>query len=341
MDRKESFMRKIKELKGPQCVVLSSPSNVRWLTGLDSGIVLISDEAKLVVPKLEVERTRMKLPWIEVVEGPRGALWRVVKEECNGPYLFDLKYLDFVQAIEIIRELGAGDISNKVAAMRRRKDKYEIEVMKRALGIAEKAFRAMWDELREGTSELEGAGILELNMRRMGAEDFAFPTIAAFGENSAFPHHVPTEKRLRHDELALFDFGAVKDGLRSDITRTHAPDKDPYREWFEAVREAVSEAMRTVKDGVKAKDVDEKAREVLKEYGLDKYFIHGLGHGVGADIHEPPYLSPSSNHELVEGDVVTIEPGVYVKGKGGVRIEQMVVVRKGGAEVLNELPIEW
>ncbi len=338
--RKDSFYRKVGALRGAYCVALLSPSNVRWLTGLDTGIALISeDHVELVVPKLEVERTREALPWVEVVEGPRRALWKVIRDRCKGPYLADLKYLNFNTAMKLIEELGAGDVSDKVAELRRRKDEYEIEVMRRALRVSERAFLKMWEELEEGMSELEGAGILEMHMREEGAQEFAFPTIAAFGENSAFPHHVPTETKFSRDKVALFDFGSVINGLRSDITRTWVPDSKS--EWLHAVLEAINASLKVIRAGVKAKEVDAAAREALKEYGFEEAFVHGLGHGVGADIHEPPFVNSSSEEILVEGDVITVEPGVYFKGEGGVRVEQMVVVRKGGAEVLNSLPTTW
>ncbi|UXD21786.1 peptidase [Ignicoccus pacificus DSM 13166] len=342
VDLQYSFWRKIKQLRMPGCVTLLSPENVKWMTGLDTGMILITEEdVKYVVPKLELERARERTPWVEVKEGPRRALWKVIEQECKPPYFADLKYLNFSLANSLIVELGAGDISKRVEEMRRSKDDYEIERMRESLRIAEEAFKDSWEELEEGVEEREAAGILEMHMRERGSQEYAFPSIVAFGESSAHPHYVPGRNKFSRDHIALFDFGAVLDGYRSDITRSYAPEKSPFRDWMMAVLEAVNESIKMIKAGVKAKDVDAKAREVLKEYGLEEAFIHGLGHGVGVEVHEPPYLSQSSSHVLMEGDVVTIEPGVYFPKVGGIRVEQMVLVKKGGYEVLNKLPAVW
>lgn len=336
----QSYRRKVELLKRNGCVIIASPSNVRWLVGTEGGIVLI-DETKevMVAPKLELDRIRKSVEWIEVIEGPRGSLWKKVRDLCSGPYYADLAYLNYSQANSLVSEFKAKDVSKEIARLRRSKDEYELKTIKSALKIAEDAFKITWEELREGITELQAAGILEMRMRELGAQEYAFNTISAFGENSAEPHHIPSARKWGLNEIALFDFGAVVNGFRSDITRTFAPDR--RSEWMIAVLEAVNESMKAVREGVRASDIDAIARNVLKEYGYEKAFIHGLGHGVGADIHEPPYLSPSSNDVLVEGDVVTIEPGIYFQGEGGIRVEQMVVVKRNGWEVLNELPALW
>ena len=311
------------------------------MTGFDAGVVLMGkDEDYLIVPELEFERAKETVPWLKVVKGPRGALWKKAVELCEGPFYADLSYLSFRQAISLITELGAGDASKVIKKARMSKDEEEIERISKALEISERAFLETWKELDEGATELEAAGMLEAHMREYGAQEFAFPTIVAFGESSAHPHAVPGNKVLSYSKPALFDFGAVYGGFRSDITRTYVPDKRPYSEWFAAVVEAVNAALKVLKPGIKAKEVDEAARKVIEEYGFGKNFIHGLGHGVGADIHEPPYLSPSSEDVVPYGSVVTVEPGVYFKGEGGVRVEQLVVIYNK-PYVLNETTVVW
>ncbi len=340
MDLSRSFRRKAEALRRDGCVVISSPSNVRWLIGTEGGIVVIGRESEiLIAPRLELERLRSKIEWMEVVEGPRGSLWSKVKDVCKGPYFGDLSYLSYSQAKRLESELKAKDVSKEIERLRRSKDEYEIDTMRSALEIAERAFELVWEGFSEGVTELKAAGLLEMRMRELGAQEFAFNTIVAFGANSAEPHHVPEFAKFSPTEIALFDFGTVLRGFRSDITRTYVPDSSV--DMLVAVLEAVNEAIKAVREGALASEVDEVARNALREYGYEEAFVHGLGHGVGADIHEPPYLSPSSKHELVEGDVITIEPGVYLKGKGGVRVEQMVVVKRNGVEVLNSLPAVW
>ena len=301
---------------------------------------MLGEEDYLIVPELEYERAREAVPWLNVVKGPRGALWKAARDLCKGPFFADLSYLSFSLAITLIKELGAGDASKIIKRARMSKDEEELGRIKKALEISERAFLETWKELEEGVPEIVAAGTLEAHMREFGAQEFAFPTIVAFGENSAKPHAVPGSKPFRKGEVALFDFGAVYGGYRSDVTRTYVPEREPFLSWFHAVLEAVNSALKALRPGAKAKDVDEAARRTLKEYGFGEAFVHGLGHGVGVDIHEPPFLSPLSHDEVPRGAVVTVEPGVYFKGKGGVRVEQLVYVDYNPI-VLNSTPVVW
>ncbi len=338
---KDHYFLKRKTL--PPCTLLLAPSNVAWLTGFDSAYLLIGkDEDYLMVPELEYERAKESVPWINVIKTRRRMLpIKEVKELCNNePMMADLKYLDFNTAIRLITDLGAGDVSNMVKEERMKKDEYEVKMIKRALEMSEKAFLETWNELKEGMSELEAAGLLEYKMREMGATWFAFPTIVAFGKNSSKPHAVPGKNVFDKGKIALFDFGAKCGPYNSDITRTYVPDKRPYVEWMDAVLEAINAALKVLKPGVKGSEVDGVAREVIKEYGFGDAFVHGLGHGVGIDIHEPPYLAPSYDLPVPMGAVVTVEPGVYFPGEGGVRVEQLVYVNAKPL-VLNSTNVVW
>ncbi|NPA84441.1 MAG: M24 family metallopeptidase [Crenarchaeota archaeon] len=340
---KTSYLRKKRFF--PNCTLLLSPSNVRWMTGFDvefpgSAVVLLGDVDYLIVAELEYERAKEKVPWMEVVKGPRRALWRKAEELCGGPYFADLSYLDFRTAMMLIEKLGAGDVSKKVRELRMSKDEEEVARISKALEISEKAFLESWKEVDEGLDELSAAGVLEAHMREFGAENFAFPTIVAFGESSSHPHAVPGRRKFSYSKPALFDFGAVYGGFRSDITRTYVPDKQPYLDWFNAVIEAINAALKALKPGIRASEVDKAARSVIAEYGFAENFQHGLGHGVGADVHEPPYLSPTSTDVVPKGSVVTIEPGLYFRGLGGVRIEQLVL-SDNKPYVLNKTTVVW
>lgn len=226
------------------------------------------------------------------------------------------------------------------------KDGEEIAHVARAQASADAAFRqvVLGGGLREGTTERELALALELAMREAGADDKGFDTIVAFGEDSAEPHHDPTERALRPGDVVKLDFGARAAGYHSDMTRTVAFGEPPER--LQEVREVVAAAQRAgieaVRAGVSVRSVDRAARAVVEEAGLGQSFPHGLGHGVGLEIHEVPFLRPDAPEDasLPEGAVVTIEPGVYVPGLGGVRIEDMVEVTADGSRVLAASPRE-
>lgn len=343
--RENSFKRKVKALQElAQCVLLRKHYSL-WLLGTpvtfeecDPGTVLVCDRVYALAPKLEIPRLERELPGeVEIVEIPRGNWLAKVKEMIKAKEVGVIKSdLTFDEFVELNRDVKAMKfVDNEVKKIRRAKDEYEISLIRKALEIAERAGRAI-EEVEPGMSELEVAGEIEKRMREGGAIKFAFPTIVAFGENAANPHFTPTGRKW-NGEPVLADWGAVYNYYVSDITRMSHWER--FRDWYCAVLEAQREAIKVMKAGVKAREPYERAYEVLREYGLEKAFIHGLGHGIGVEIHEPPYLTSRADYELIEGDVVTVEPGVYFSGKGGVRLENVVVVKRGGAEELNSWPL--
>ena len=239
---------------------------------------------------------------------------------------------DALEGIEIVPVDGA------VEALRRRKDKDEIALIDAAQGCADVAFEQviMGDGLRAGITERELALDLELAMRRAGADDTAFVTIAAFGEHAAEPHHHPTDRPLRGGDVVKIDFGALAAGYHSDMTRTVAfGDPGPRLcEIRDVVAAAQGAGIAAVRPGASAAEVDRAARSVIEEAGYGSSFPHGLGHGVGLEIHEAPFLRWDLDDTLEPGMVVTIEPGVYIPGLGGVRIEDMVEVTADGRRPL-------
>ena len=221
----------------------------------------------------------------------------------------------------------AGD----VLALRAVKDEAEIAVMKRAQAIASAAFLAMLERLAPGMRERDVSLMLEMEMRERGADELAFANIVASGPNSANPHAVPGERTLGRGDFVVFDFGARIDGYRSDTTRTvciGAPSAQ-QRRIYEAVRAANEEVERTIAPGVTGKAMHELAESVLAEHGFAGKMGHSLGHGVGLDIHEQPVLSPKNDAPLAEGNVVTVEPGVYLAGSDGARLEDCGVLSCG------------
>ena len=197
--------------------------------------------------------------------------------------------------------------------------------------------------LRPGVREIEIAAEIEHQMRRLGASGPAFETIVAFGPRSAYPHARPTTKRLTKNELVVLDLGAILAHYCSDITRTVFFGRAParIRGWYKAVQEAQAAAVSAAKAGARCGDVDAAARGVLARCKLDRFFVHSTGHGLGLEVHEDPRIARGQQRTLVPGNVITIEPGVYVPGVGGIRIEDDVAVHANETEILTRVPRDF
>jgi Xaa-Pro aminopeptidase len=219
------------------------------------------------------------------------------------------------------------------------KDDTEIDALRRACAIADAALADLIAAggIREGRTERDVALDLEERMRRLGAQAPAFESIVAAGANSAIPHHSPTGAQLRRGDLVKLDFGALVDGYHSDMTRTFVlgPPADWQRELYDLVARSQAAGRAAVLPGTQVSEVDKASRSVIADAGRGEQFLHGLGHGVGLQIHEAPALSASGRGALAEGMAVTVEPGVYLEGRGGVRIEDTLVVLAGAAEPIT------
>ena len=228
--------------------------------------------------------------------------------------------------------------SDIAETLRQIKSEDEIETTRKALRIAEKALNKVVAELHSGMTEKEIAWNLEKAMREGGARGLSFPTIVASGPNSALPHAIPTDRKIRPGEILLIDWGARFNHYCSDTTRTFflgEPDEQ-FKKAFRTVVEARDMAIEAIKAGINGKAVDKIARDHIEKNGFAGKFGHGLGHGTGLAIHESPRLSPIKDQQLSSGMIVTVEPGVYLPGWGGIRMENQVVVRDDHAEVLND-----
>jgi len=230
------------------------------------------------------------------------------------------------------------DVSSEISRVRSTKDPFELDLIEKAIDLAERALSKVLVELDPDVSEAKAAGSIYGYILEHGGWGPSFPPIVAFHENTAYPHHTPSHRRLGAGGPVLIDLGAITSGYMSDMTRTtfigsRAPKR--FRDIIESVIEAQEEAIDSIAPGVSGGDVDKTARSVLERRGLAPFFIHGLGHGVGVEIHEKPYLRPGSKEVLEPGMVVTVEPGVYIPGLYGVRVEDMVLVTKTGRRVLT------
>jgi len=225
-----------------------------------------------------------------------------------------------------------------VERMRVIKTKDEIQALKKAVLLNERVFQLVYNSIEPGMTEIEIALALELTMRELGAEGPSFDTIVAFGTNAARPHAVPTDRVLKSGDIVLIDMGLVLQGYCSDMTRTFVAGKPDttYLERLRVVRKAQLAGINAIRAGAVCRDVDRAARRVIVNAGYGDFFGHGLGHGVGLAVHEEPRLGPRSRKKLRAGMIVTIEPGIYLPEWGGIRLENMAVVREDGCEVLNE-----
>ncbi|MEA3459204.1 MAG: M24 family metallopeptidase, partial [Chloroflexota bacterium] len=227
------------------------------------------------------------------------------------------------------------DMVEKIRAV---KEEDELKKIKRAVALTDEAFAHIVDFIEPGMTEKEVAWELEVFMRTYGAEKMAFDPIVAAGPNGAMPHATPSEQAIRPGESLIMDFGCVIDGYHSDMTRTIClgrPD-DRFQEVYDLVLSAQLAAEEAIRPGMMGKEADGIAREVIEKAGYGEQFGHGLGHGVGLAIHEKPTLGALSCDVLEPGMVFTVEPGIYIPGWGGVRIEDVVVLGEDGPEVLTE-----
>lgn len=227
-----------------------------------------------------------------------------------------------------------------VSALRKVKDAQEIELMRKAAELTSEGMRVAYETLALGMKEYEVAAEIEYAMRKRGSYGTAFETIVASGGYSAFPHGGCSDKEIRKGDLVVVDIGATYKYYHSDMTRTLVAGKptDKQRKLYDIVKEAQDKALETVKLNVKAMTVDAAARKIIAKAGYGEHFVHNLGHGVGLEVHEPPVLGPHSKEVLTEGNVFTVEPGIYLVGYGGIRIEDTVLLCKDGVQKLTSGP---
>lgn len=329
--------------------LITSDVSRRYFCGFKSsaGVILVTKEGSyLIIDSRYYDKAKQRVTDCDVLlmeDVYRQILDLLVKHNVRSLSV-ESAYMTLSECEEYSEKLYYCDIdssrwlSDQISAMRVIKTAEEIELIVRAQRIAEAAYERLLERMRRGMTEKQVAALLNYFMMDCGADELSFETIAASGVNSASPHAVPTDKPLENGDFLTLDFGAVVDGYHSDMTRTLViGDPTPEMEQvYEAVYYANLDAMQAVRADVGGKLVDSVARSTLGGWGgYDKYFGHGLGHGVGLEIHEAPTLSRKSTSVLREGMIVTIEPGVYISGKFGVRIEDMVLVTENGCENLT------
>ena len=327
--------------------------HVRYLSGFtgSSGVCLVTlKSASLVTDgryaqqvKHEVKGWRVFIAQESLFEGMRksakGGLRSGSRVGIDGNSLTLAQYRHLKKLYPEVRFIPTVDVIEKLTAV---KDSDEIEKIKKAVAITDRVFSDILELVKPNVKELDIAAEITYRHRKYGADGDAFEQIVASGERSALPHGRPTAKKLRHGEFITIDLGCVYQGYHSDMTRTVAIGKptSEAKKIYNTVLDAQRKAIGAAKSGMKTKELDAVARNFIKAQGYEKYFRHSLGHGIGLQIHESPRISVQSKYILQEGNVVTIEPGVYVPNLGGVRIEDDVVITNGHCEVLNRSPKE-
>ena len=252
------------------------------------------------------------------------------------------QYAEFARALDGIDVVCDGELDVVIEKIRSIKSKAQVEKIIKAQRIAEAAFEHILTFIKEGVTEKEVALELDYYMLSHGADGLSFETIAVSGKNSSKPHGVPSDKKIEKGDFVTMDFGAVVEGYHSDMTRTVAVGKvsDEQKKVYDTVLKAQLASIDVLRPGITGVEADKAARDVIANAGYGEYFGHGTGHGVGVEIHELPNLSPRSPATLCEGNIVTIEPGIYLPGKFGVRIEDMALITKDGKRILTEAPKE-
>jgi len=323
--------------------------NVRYLsgfTGSDASVLITRTERHLFTDGRYMTQARAQAPAfrISIVRNKLDALARCLATSGVHRLGIEAPRISYEFTSQLVRRLPALKLvpfkRQFLDDLRIRKTPEEKAIIKRAAAIASEACKEVLDSGIISKSEAEVAADLESLFRRKGAEGTAFETIVASGERSALPHGTATSKKIELGDLVIVDFGCRYLGYCSDetVTCTAGKASAAQRKMHQAVYEAHMRALDAVKDGLSGRELDRVARLSLEKAGFGKYFMHGLGHGVGLDVHEPPHLSPRGRGSLSEGMVFTIEPGVYVEGVGGVRLESLVYLAAGGPEVLTEMP---
>jgi len=340
-------LRKKLELKGLDGALICKRENYRYFSGFTGTlayIIVTSEKAYLLTDSRYVTQAASQAPFFEIIRIQGDALpfiCDVVKEQGIKALGFEETFVTYDFYVKLKTKLGKTelfpllDIPDEMRAV---KDDGEIEAIRKSVEIADRAFEYILAYIRPGIREYEIAAEIEHFMRESGAQGPSFETIVASGWRSSLPHGVASDRRIEKGDMVILDYGAVFEGYCSDITRTvFVGGADSKKlEIYNTVLEAQKRAIERIREGLYSKEIDGVARQHIADAGYGENFGHGLGHGVGLEIHEQPRVSPYSNCKLVRNMVFTVEPGIYIEGFGGVRIEDIVVVKEDGAEILTK-----
>ena len=340
-------------LRGAQvdALLVTNPVDIRYLTGF------IGDDSWAVVPcrsgrvyvlsdfRFEEQIFREAPQVVSVMR--QGSLADELTQLCRRTRIrrigLQRDHTTLSMRKALVKKIGAKrlrDLDDGLIHQRAIKDSTEVRLIRRALSIQQQAFRETCRFMKVGMTENEVCAYLEYQMRTLGADGPGFPSIVAADANAALPHAIPGKRRIKKNGIVLIDWGAKFQGYAGDLTRVVALGKmkPKLRDMYRVVLDAQLSAIECIGPGKRLRDIDAVARDIIQRAGYGRHFGHGLGHGLGLDVHEQPVLSRRSAGELEEGHVVTVEPGIYLPGIGGIRIEDDVLVTSRGRTVLSDLP---
>jgi Xaa-Pro aminopeptidase len=348
--RRQTVAAGLSQRKLDALLVAFSP-NLRYLSGFtgSNGNLLLTPERSILFtdPRYRIQSAQETTCEVRIV---KGLLTVAVSAAIAKLSLRRVGYEPAIMTCDLFESIKAKlpmraslePVAGWIEELRMLKSPAEIDLIRRSVETNSLAFQQAVARVKAGVKESDLAAELEYRMRRLGAEKPSFETIVAGGARSAWPHAQPTASRLKSGDLVVVDMGAMQEGYASDMTRMlflGSPDAKVKRT-YKAVLEAQLAAVDAVRPGISTTRVDAAARNVLKGHGLDQFFVHSTGHGLGLEIHEPPRIGKRGKTKLQAGMAITIEPGVYIEGFGGIRIEDTVVVTAEGCEILTPTPKE-
>ncbi|MGB7604713.1 MAG: Xaa-Pro peptidase family protein [Lutisporaceae bacterium] len=349
----------IMKSKNIKAMVLSPSSNMFYMTGFNTflgerllvNILVHSGESVFIVPKLYESEVKEKAEFDEIYswndnQDPQDIIKLVAEkyglQDCTVAIEETMWFTAFNKIFSSLKGVKYVHAAEVIGELRQCKSSIEAEKMRKASQIADKALSNILNRIKQGLRETEVRDILEGEMKALGATATSFPSIIGSGSNSALPHHNTADRILKEGDAVVIDFGCIADNYCSDTTRTvvigQASEK--YKKVYEILKQAQQLAIDKVKPGVKACEVDYAARKHIADNGYGEYFLHRTGHGIGLEVHEMPYITESSEVILKPGMVFSIEPGIYLEGEFGIRIEDLVMVTEDGVEVLNHFTKE-
>lgn len=324
--------------------------NFFYLTGAESGIfegsalIVTPNKIRIITSVLEEESAK-STGLDTLVFRTNDEKKKILQEELKGINSIGLNYSSltlemYKELLRVIPDKEFVDVTNSIAEARRLKMPEELDKLRKAAKIGSEAVQNVLPQIKEGMTESELSALLGYEMMKLGASEPSFSTIVGFGPNSSIPHYSPGSRKLEKNDFVLMDFGALYKRYCSDITRTvvFGRASDEQKEMYSVVKRAQTESMNAIRANVNGRDVDTVARNIIDSTKYKGRFIHSLGHGLGMDVHDHPALSGGYDFPLKENMVVTVEPGVYVPGFGGVRIEDDVIVKKDGFEKITTAP---
>jgi len=347
MERNIAKIRKLMSEKDLDAFIIINPVNVSYFSNFfgSAGVLIITEkDLKLITDSRYYEQAQEQAKGFDVIEKNTGDvkfLAEVLKSLKIRRLGFEDNFINvgtyrkFEENFENIELVAQGDEIDKIRMV---KEEWELDNIRKAQEIADKTVQYILNFIKPGIMEIELSIEMEYYAKKLGAEAIAFEPIIVSGKRSSLPHGKPSDKKLEIGDLITIDFGCVYRGYCSDMTRTFILGEvdAKAKEIYSIVLEAQERALQVLKSGIMAKDADMAARNFIAEKGYAENFGHGLGHGLGRLVHEAPRLSPTSEDVLLENMVVTVEPGIYVPGFGGVRIEDLVIIKNDGIENLTK-----